>query len=81
MVSFIFITDMPTQITLNGLSGASPFDVYTCDTGFTTCIYIATINSGDIPYVFDLPSVFYGMASFEVKVVDDNDCVVTETFS
>jgi hypothetical protein len=72
---------MPTQITLNGLSGASPFDVYTCDTGFTTCIYIATINSGDIPYVFDLPQIFNGMLFFEVKVVDDNDCVVTETFS
>jgi len=81
LVSFIFITDMPTQITINGLSGATPFDVYTCDTGFTTCIYIATINSGDIPYVFDLPQIFNGMLFFEVKVVDDNDCVVTETFS
>ena len=72
---------MPTQITLNGLSGASPFDVYTCNTGLTTCIYFSTINSGDIPYVFYLPSVFYGMASFEVKVVDNNNCVVRETFS
>jgi len=72
---------MPTRITISSLSGLSPFDVYTCDTGFTTCVYIATITSGNIPYVFNLPIILEGMGSFSVKVVDSNECVVTETLT
>jgi len=63
---------MPTQITITGLSGSSPFDIYTCDTGYTTCIYIDTITSGQIPYVFDLPYILEGMGSVGVKSVDSN---------
>ena len=69
---------MPTQITITGLSGSSPFDIYTCDTGYTTCIYIATITSGQIPYVFNLPYVLEGMGSVGVKSVDNNNCLVEE---
>ena len=69
---------MPTQITITGLSGSSPFDIYTCDTGYTTCIYIATISSGQIPYVFTLPFVLEGMGSVGVKSVDNNNCLVEE---
>lgn len=69
---------MPTRITISELSGSSPFDVYTCNTNLTNCIYISTINSGDIPYEFDLPFIMEGMGSFTVKVIDNNDCVVTE---
>jgi hypothetical protein len=68
---------MPTDITISSLNGSSPFDVYVCDTGMTTCIYVNTINSGDIPYVFEIPSVFSTLNNFTVKVVDDNNCIVT----
>ncbi len=68
---------MPTDITISSLNGSSPFDVYVCDTGMTTCIYVNTINSGDIPYVFEIPSVFLTLNNFTVKVVDDNNCIVT----
>jgi hypothetical protein len=74
--SFIFIVDMPTQITISTLSGASPFDVYTCDTGYTSCIYVKTITSGEVPYSFDLPFIQEGMASVGIKVVDNNNCIV-----
>ena len=37
------------------MNGVSPFDVYTCDTGYTTCVYIDTIVSGQIPYSFTIP--------------------------
>jgi hypothetical protein len=74
--SFIFIVDMPTQITISTLSGSTPFDVYTCDTGYTTCIYISTITSGQVPYSFDLPFIQEGMASVGIKVVDNNSCII-----
>jgi hypothetical protein len=68
---------MPTQITISSLSGSPPFDVYTCDTGFTSCIYINTIGLGQIPYVFNLPFIMEDMESYIVKVVDRNNCMVT----
>lgn len=68
---------MATDITITGLGGVSPFDVYVCDTGMTTCIYVNTITSGDVPYLFEIPPVFSSLNSFAVKVVDDNNCVVT----
>jgi hypothetical protein len=72
---------MPTQITISTLSGASPFDVYTCDTGYTSCIYIATITTSQVPYSFNLPFIQEGMSPFAVKVVDSNNCVVEQNLT
>lgn len=72
---------MPTDITITGLGGSSPFDVYVCDTGMTTCIYVNTITTGDVPYLFEIPPVFSSLTNFTVKVVDDNNCVVTSNLS
>jgi hypothetical protein len=79
--SFIFITDMPTEITISGLTGASPFNVYTCDTGYTTCIWVTGFTSGDIPLVFDLPFIQEGMDSIGLKVVDNNGCIIQENLT
>lgn len=70
---------MPTDITINNISGSTPFDVYVCDTGYTTCIYVSTINSVDLPYTFEIPPVYSTLTNFIVKVVDDNNCIVTDT--
>ena len=67
---------MPTQITISTLSGSSPFDVYSCDTGYTSCIYVSTITSGQVPYSFDLPFIQEGMGSIGVKVVDNKNCII-----
>lgn len=69
---------MPIQITITGLSGSSPYDVYTCDTGYTSCIYVSSITSGSIPYSFDLPFVQEGMDAIGVKVLDSNGCIIEE---
>jgi hypothetical protein len=70
---------MPTDITINNISGTTPFDVYVCDTGYTSCVYVSTITSGELPYTFEIPPVYSSLTDFIVKVVDDNDCVVTDT--
>jgi hypothetical protein len=69
---------MPTDITINNISGQTPFDVYVCDTGYTTCIYVSTIVSGDLPYVFEIPPVYSSLTDFVVKIVDSNDCIKTQ---
>jgi hypothetical protein len=63
---------MPTTITINGISGTSPFDIYLCDNPITTCIYINTISS--TPYSFDVPIILDGQDDFNIKVIDNNDC-------
>lgn len=72
---------MPTNITISSLNGNSPFDVYVCDTGMTACIYVNTITTGDVPYVFEIPPVYSALNNFTIKVVDDNDCVVTSNLN
>lgn len=72
---------MPTNITISGLGGASPFDVYVCDPTITTCVYVSTITPASLPYVFEIPSVYSSLTNFVVKVVDNNDCIITESLS
>ena len=72
---------MDTNITITSITGITPYDVYVCDTGYTTCVYVSTINSGDLPYSFMIPSIFSSFTDFVVKVIDDNNCVITENIS
>jgi hypothetical protein len=72
---------MGTNITITSITGISPYDVYVCDTGYTTCIYVSTINSGNLPYSFMIPSIFSSLTDFVVKVIDDNDCTIIENIS
>lgn len=67
---------MPIEITINNITGASPYDIFLCDTGTppVQCVYIDTITSGDLSYTFEVPSIMESMTSFKIKVVDDNDC-------
>jgi hypothetical protein len=67
---------MPTQIEITNLGGSSPFDVFTCDTGYTTCVYVSTITSSQLPYQFQLPFIQEGMNPIGLKVVDNAGCIV-----
>jgi hypothetical protein len=69
---------MPTNITISGLGGTSPFDVYVCDQTMATCIYVSTITPVSLPYVFEIPSVYSSLTDFVVKIVDSNDCIKTQ---
>jgi len=70
---------MPTDITINDITGVTPFDIYVCNTGVTTCIYVDTISS--LPYTFQVPLVIDGLSSYTLKVVDDDGCIKLLTLS
>jgi hypothetical protein len=70
---------MPTQITINNLSGASPYDIYLCDDPISTCVYITTTST--LPYVFDVPSIMESQTSFNLKMIDNNGCEVTQNLT
>jgi hypothetical protein len=65
---------MPTTITINGVSGATPFDIYLCDDPLTTCVYVNTITGGT--YSLTVPLIMDGQLSYNLKVVDDNNCEI-----
>jgi len=71
---------MPIEITINTITGSTPdYDVYVCDTGMTSCVYVSTIDNGDIPYTFEAPFIFNSFSQLNVKVVDDNGCEIIQT--
>jgi hypothetical protein len=63
---------MPTQITINNITGASPFNIYICDNPITICVYEETITS--FPYLFNVPSIISEQSSVNLKVIDNNGC-------
>jgi hypothetical protein len=44
---------MALQVTINDITGQTPFDIYICQSDGTGCFYMATIST--TPYVFDIP--------------------------
>lgn len=64
---------MPIDITINNISGASPYDVYLCDNPVSVCVYIDTVSS--LPYVFQVPSLMSNDNDFNLKIVDNNGCI------
>ena len=70
---------MPTDITINNITGATPFDVYLCDNPITTCFYVDTISL--FPYTFEVPSILSSQTDFTIKIVDNNDCIITQTLN
>jgi hypothetical protein len=66
---------MAVQVTINSVTGQSPYDIYICQSGGTGCFYITTIST--IPYVFDIPAPYDTSSSYMLKVVDDNDCIIS----
>ena len=63
---------MPTVITINDISGATPFDIYICDNPITTCVYSDTITT--FPTDIEIPTILSNQVSYNLKVIDNNGC-------
>ena len=66
---------MAVQVTINSITGQSPFDIYICQSSGTGCFYITTISTTS--YVFDIPAPYDTSSSYMLKVVDDNGCIIS----
>jgi hypothetical protein len=64
------------QYKINNLQGSDPFDIYVCDGcgQSNLCIYIDTITTSDLPYIFTLPQVFQNTSNYCIKAVDNREC-------
>lgn len=70
---------MPTKITINNITGTTPFDIYVCDNPITTCIYINTIST--LPFEFDIPSIMENQNDYNLKVIDNDNCITFLTLT
>lgn len=65
---------MAVQVTISGITGQSPYDIYICQSNGSGCFYVSTITT--IPYVFDIPAPYDTSSSYMLKVIDDNNCTI-----
>ena len=65
---------MVVQVTINSITGQSPYDIYICQSSGAGCFYITTTSI--IPYVFDIPEPYNTSTSYMLKVVDANNCTI-----
>lgn len=63
--------------TINVITGVPPFDVYICQPDGSLCFYIDTIDT--IPYEFEIPYPYDNLDEYMLKVIDNNDCIITGT--
>lgn len=66
---------MAIQVTIDNITGQTPYDIYICQTGGTGCFYMTTISS--VPYSFDIPSPYDTSLAYMVKIIDNNGCVIS----
>lgn len=66
---------MAIQVTIDSITGQSPYDIYICQTGGTGCFYMTTISS--VPYSFDIPAPYNTSDAYMLKIIDSIGCVIT----
>lgn len=68
---------MPTLFTVNNITGSTPFEVYLCLTGGTTCYYVDMITDTQLPYSFNCPTPLENLGVYCIRVVDNDGCIIT----
>ncbi len=68
---------MAVQVTINDITGQTPYNVYICQNTGAGCFYISTITNSSLPYIFDIPQPYNTASSYMLKVVDANNCIIS----
>ena len=72
---------MAVQVTVNNITGSTPYQVYVCDSTLSSCIYISQIQDTDLPYNFIIPQPFESLINYSIKIIDVYGCEITNTFT
>ena len=63
---------MAVQVTIDSITGQTPYDIYICQSDGTACFYVTTTST--IPYVFDIPAPNDTSLSYMLKIKDAEGC-------
>lgn len=66
---------MAIKVTIDSITGTSPYDVYICQPNGSSCFYITTITS--VPYQFDIPEPYNNSSLYMLKIIDNFNCIIT----
>lgn len=66
---------MQVQVTINGITGKSPFDIYICEGNGENCLYIDTINQNY--YDFTIPKPYDTLDVYLLKIIDANKLIIS----
>jgi hypothetical protein len=66
---------MAIKVTIDSITGTSPYDVYICQPNGNGCFYITTISS--VPYQFDIPEPYDNSSTYMLKIIDSYNCIIT----
>lgn len=66
---------MGLQVTINGITGTSPYDLYVCQPNGNGCFYISTISG--TPYTFIIPPPYDTGLAYMLKVIDNENCTIS----
>ena len=69
--------NMPTSITINNISGTSPYDVYLSPVDETNYFYMDHIESVDLPYTFVVPKALANQKQYCIRIKDGDGCIIT----
>lgn len=70
---------MSFQITIDSITnGTQNYDIYICDSALNNCVYYTTIDNSDLPYNFFVPPPMDNLAELCVKIIDENNCIITQ---
>jgi hypothetical protein len=72
---------MAKTVQISTITGATPFDIWVCeDCSPNSCQYIDTIETSDLPYSFILPVYYESLSTYTIRIIDNNNCVICNTF-
>lgn len=66
---------MSVQVTISGITGTSPYDVYVCQPNGSGCFYVDTVST--IPYVFTIPQPYDTSLAYMLKIIDSQNCIIS----
>lgn len=66
---------MAIQVTINNITGVTPYDVYICQPDGSACFFINTIST--TPYIFDIPEPYNTGLAYMLKIIDTQNCIIS----
>ena len=63
---------MAVQVTIDSITGQTPYDIYICQSDGTACFYVTTTST--IPYVFNIQAPNDTSLSYMLKIKDGQGC-------
>ena len=72
---------MSVQVTVNNITGSTPYQIFICDSNQSNCIYVSQITSGELPYNFTVPPPYDKNTQYCLKVIDKDNCTLISCFN